>query len=206
MILFKEPDLIKGLLSLLISTIVSLIVLMQTAQAAFPPPQGWYIEGNGGFSTVTSKSYNAPNVRRSGTGWNLNVGYKLTTFFSAEAGYTHYFPTRIYNGPKLGQDKHYSYDLSAKATLPISDYSVAAFGKLGVARVHSDVQITNQSLASGLNLNPGAHNITGLYMALGLEYYFAPSMAINLQWARAHGNGQTGDLNLYGGGISYNFG
>lgn len=197
---------LKGLnLSLLVGLLLSLLV-SPAAQAAFPPPQGWYVEGNGGYSTVSSKSYDAPNVRRSGSGWNLNFGYKLTTFFSAEAGYTHYFPTRIYNGPKLGQDTHYSYDLAAKATLPISDSSVEAFGKLGIARVHSDVQISNPTLAQGLTLNPGANNVTGLYMALGLAYYFAPSIAVNLQWARAHGNGQTGDLNLYGGGLSYNFG
>ena len=183
-----------------------LVSFTAAAEAAFPPPQGWYIEGNGGYSTVTSKSYNVPNARRSGTGWNINVGYKLTTFFSAEAGYTHYFPTRLYNGPKLGEDKHYSYDLSAKAILPISDSSVDAFGKLGIARVHSDINITNQSLASGLNLTAGAQNVTGLYMAFGLEYYFAPSMAANIQWARAHGNSQTGDLNLYAVGLSYNFG
>ncbi len=182
------------------------LIFSASAQAAFPPPQGWYIEGNMGYSTVSSKSYDAPNVRRSGMGYNVNLGYKLTTFFSAEAGYTHYFPTRIYNGPKLGQDTHYSYDLSAKASVPISDSSVELFGKLGIARVHSNVQITNTQLASGLNLNPGANNVTGLYMALGLAYYFAPSIAVNLQWARAHGNNQTGDLNLYGGGLSYNFG
>lgn len=182
------------------------LIFSLAAQAAFPPPQGWYIEGNGGYSTVSSKSYDAPNVRRSGSGYNLNLGYKLTTFFSAEAGYTHYFPTRIYNGPKLGQDNHYSYDFSAKATVPISDSSVEVFGKLGIARVHSDVNISNPSLASGLNLDPGTHNVTGLYMALGLAYYFVPSMAINAQWARAHGNNQTGDLNLYAAGLSYFFG
>lgn len=197
---------LKGLnLSLLICLLVSLLI-SQAALAAFPPPQGWYVEANAGYSTVTSKTYDAPNVRRSGSGYNIIGGYKLTNFFSAEAGYTHYFPTRIYNGPKLGQDTHYSYDLSAKATLPISDSSVEAFGKLGIARVHSNVQITNQSLAAGLNLDPGAKNVTGLYMALGLAYYFAPSIAVNIQWARAHGNSQTGDLDLYGAGLSYNFG
>jgi len=176
------------------------------AYAAFPPPQGWYVEGNAGFSTVSSKSYSAPNIRRSGVGWNLNLGYKLTTYFSAEGGYTYYFPTRIYNGPKVGEDRHYAYDFAGKATLPISDSSVDVFGKLGVARVHSHIKLTNASLASGLNLNTKAQNVTGLYMALGLEYYFAPSIATNIQWARAHGNGLTGDLNLYSVGLSYNFG
>lgn len=197
---------IKGFNFSLFICLLASLLFSQAVLAAFPPPQGWYIEGNAGLSTVSSKSYNAPNVRRSGMGYNINLGYKLTTFFSAEMGYTHYFPTRIYNGPKIGQDTHYSYDLSAKATVPISDTSVEAFGKLGVARVHSDVQITNASLASGLNLDPGTHNVTGLYMALGLAYYFAPSMAVNVQWARAHGNNQTGDLNLYAAGLSYNFG
>ncbi len=181
-------------------------IVCTSAQAAFPPPQGWYIEANPGLSTVSSKSYDAPNVRRSGVGFNIDLGYKLTTFFSAEAGYTHYFPTRIYNGPKIGEDTHYSYDLAIKASLPISDSSVEAFGKLGVARVHSDVQITSPSYATGLNLYPGSHNVNGLYMALGLAYYFAPSIAVNAQWARADGNNQTGNLNLYSAGLSYNFG
>lgn len=192
--------------SCLLFLFFSLFAYSYTAEAAFPPPQGWYIEGNAGFSTVSSKSYDAPNIRRSGVGWNINLGYKLTPYFSAEGGYTHYFPTRIYNGPKLGEDDHYSYDFAAKASLPISDSSIAAFGKLGIARVHSHIHITNADLASGLNLNTNAQNVTGLYMALGLEYYFAPSIAANIQWARAHGNGQTGDLNLYAAGLSYNFG
>ncbi|HVY53185.1 MAG TPA: outer membrane beta-barrel protein [Gammaproteobacteria bacterium] len=194
-----------GLLKMLFAVFL-FSTLTTLAFAAFPPPAGWYIEGNGGYSTVSSKSYGAPNVRRSGMGWNLNLGYKLTNFFAAEAGYTHYFPTRVYNGPKIGQDNHYSYDLAAKAMLPISDSSVNIFGKLGLARVHSDLNITNNSLASGLNLTTGARNVTGLYMALGMEYYFAPSIAANIQWARAHGDSQTGDLNLYAAGLSYNFG
>ena len=181
-------------------------IFYQTAQAAFPPPQGWYIEANAGESAISSKSYDAPNVRRTGFGYNFNLGYKLTTFFSAEAGYTHYFPTRIYNGPKIGEDTHYSYDLSVKASLPISDSSVEAFAKLGVARLLTNLRITSPSFATGLNLNPGTHNATGLYMALGLAYYFAPSIAVNIQWARADGNSQTGNLNLYSAGLSYNFG
>ena len=121
-----------------------------------------------------------------------------------ESGYTHYFPSNISNGPKIGQDSHYSYHLSSKVTLPISDSSVDAFGKLGIARVNSHVQITNPALAGGLTA--GTTNVTGLYMALGLEYYYAPGMALNVQWARAHGTSQTGDLNLYAAGLSYNFG
>lgn len=195
---------IKGCyLSLLACLIVCL--LTSSARAAFPPPQGWYIEGNAGLSN-TNKSYDAPNVRRSGMGYNVNLGYKLTTFFGGEIGYTHYFPTRIYNGPKLGQDVHYSYDASVKATVPISDTSAEVFGKLGVARLHTDVQISNTQLAQGLLLEPGANNVTGLYMALGLAYYFAPSIGVNIQWARAHGNNQTGDLDLYSAGLSYFFG
>lgn len=178
--------------------------LITPAQADFPPPEGWYVEGNGGFSTISSKSYPAANVRRSGIGWNVNLGYKLTPYFSTEGGYTHYFPTRLYNGPKIGQDNHYSYDLALKATLPISDSSVEAFGKLGVARVHSRIKLNDSSASA--DMNNTAQNVTGLYMALGGEYYFAPSMAMNIQWARAHGNGQTGDLNLYALGLSYNFG
>src|SRR5689334_10069677 len=192
--------LIKGFNICLFLCLLFSLLFSEIAAAAFPPPQGWYIEGNTGLSTVTSKSYDAPNVRRSGFGYNFNLGYKLTTFFSAEAGYTHYFPTRIYNGPKIGEDTHYSYDLAAKASLPISDSSVEVFAKLGIARLLTNTRITSPSFATGLNLNPGTHNTNGLYMALGLAYYFAPSMAVNAQWARADGNSQTGNLNLYSAG------
>ncbi len=197
---------LKGFHLSLLASLLLCLLCFQSARAAFPPPQGWYIEGNTGLSTVNSKSYDAPNVRRSGVGFNANLGYKLTTFFSGEIGYTHYFPTRIYNGPKLGQDNHYSYDAAVKATVPISDTSVEAFGKLGVARLHTDVQISNTQLAQGLNLYPGANNVTGLYMALGLAYYFAPSIGVNIQWAQANGNSNTGNLVLYSAGLSYFFG
>lgn len=187
--------------------LATLTIAAPLAHAAFPPPQGWYIEGNGGYSYISSKTYNVSNVRRSGSGWNVDLGYKLTTFFALEGGYTHYFPTRLYNnGPKVGNDNHYSYDLAAKAILPISDSSVEAFGKLGAARVSSNVQANNAQVASEINLATGTKNVTGLYMALGLEWYFAPNIATNIQWARAHGTSQTGDLNLYSAGLSYNFG
>lgn len=191
---------------LLTLSIIFSYLAVSSSFAAFPPPQGWYIEANGGYSSATNKSYDSSNIRRTGTGWNFNLGYKLTPFFSAEAGYTHYFPTRIYHDPKIEEDRHYSYDLAAKAILPITDSSAEFFGKLGMARVHSNTKIDNPSLATELNILGGTKNVTGLYMALGLEYYFAPSMAANIQWAKTHGNNETGDLNLYGMGLSYNFG
>src|SRR5579862_6029421 len=108
----KRNDAKKRLV--LIVLLLALPLLASVAEAAFPPPQGWYVEANGGYSLASSKSYGVPNILRTGFGWNVNLGYKVSTFFSAEAGYTHYFPTRLYNGPKLGQDNHFSYDLSIK--------------------------------------------------------------------------------------------
>lgn len=186
--------------------LLSLSLMASAANAAFPPPQGWYVEANGGYSSISSKSYGVPSIKRSGFGYNFNFGYKITTFFSAEAGYTHYFPTRLYNGPKVGQDTHYSYDLAIKGILPISDSSVDLFAKFGVARLHSNTKITNPSVATGLTIPTGTHNVTGLYLAIGGEYYFAPNIAMNIQWARANGNSTTGDLTLYAAGLSYNFG
>jgi hypothetical protein len=196
--------LLKKLLSCLLSILPC--ILASSAFAAFPPPQGWYVEANSGYSSAGNKSYDVPNVRRTGSGWNFNLGYKLTPFFSAEAGYTHYFPTRLYNGSKIGEDSHYSYDLAGKAILPITDSSAEFFGKLGMARIHSNTKITDPALAAGFNIPEGTKNVNGLYIALGLEYYFAPSMAANIQWARTHGNSETGDMTLMGAGLSYNFG
>ena len=184
--------------------------VLTSAMAAAPLPMGWYLELNGGRSKVTNVSY-APgsSLSNSGIGWNLNGGYKFMPFCAAELGYTQYASTSSkINGVKIATATYYSYDLALKPILPVSDTGAELFAKLGIAYLNSNVKAANASYASanGITVSTGSHNTTRYYFGLGADYYFIPAAAVNLQWQRAQGNNQTGNLNLYSIGLSYLFG
>jgi len=178
--------------------------LLTVAHAAIPLPVGWYVEPNVGISTIQSKSYKGST--NSGIGYNLNAGYKFMPYFAAEIGYTHYYTTKVKSGgTTAGKDAHYSYDLAAKAMVPITDSGAEVFAKLGIMRLNDKVTISNSAVASSINLNAGTHTATGIYMALGGDYAFTPEMAGVVQWARAKGNSNTGTMDLLSIGLTVLF-
>lgn len=192
--------------------ILSILIwsLAVPVSAAVPLPMGWYIEGNVGHAKTDNVSY-ADNTSLSskGTGWNLNAGYKFNPYFAAEIGYTNYADaTAKYSGTEVAKDVHYSYDVTSKALLPIHDTGIELFAKLGVARLHSDVTVSNESFvnANGINVKSGVHSVTGYYVGIGADYTAWSNVAINTQWQRAKGNSRTGNLDLYSLGLSYLFG
>ena len=180
--------------------------LFTAAHAALPLPYGWYVEGNVGGSQEQGKSYPGSTQTR-GFGWNVDAGYKFMPYLGAEIGYTGYYHTNINapSGSTAGQDNHYSYDFAGKGILPIADYGIELFGKLGIAGIQSNVRISNSTAASSIGLTSSSNNTTGLYMAVGAEYYVLPQMAVNGQWARVQGNSNTGNLTLLSVGLSFLF-
>ncbi|OGT47144.1 MAG: hypothetical protein A3E83_05150 [Gammaproteobacteria bacterium RIFCSPHIGHO2_12_FULL_41_20] len=187
--------------------IVSGLALLSwtTAHAAMPLPYGWYLEANAGNSQVQNKSYPG-SAQTSGFGWNVNGGYKFMPYLGAEIGYTNYYKANIdASSGTAGHDYHYSYDLAAKGILPLADYGIEVFAKLGIAGLNSNQRISNTTAASSIGFTSSSHNTTGLYLGAGAEYYVYPQMAVNMQWARAQGDSQTGNLNLLSGGISFLF-
>ena len=179
------------------------------ALAGAPAPMGWYLEGNLGWSQINNVSY-APNtnISSNGFGWNLNAGYKFMPYFATEIGYTSYQNGTInFNGTKVGKVVPYSYDLAAKAIIPIQDTGGEVFAKLGAARARSKVTASNAALlaANGETLNTGNFTSTDFYFGVGGDYFFMPNAAVNVQWNRADGNKKTGNLDLLSIGLTYLF-
>jgi hypothetical protein len=167
---------------------------------------GWYLEANGGSTKLSNKSYNA-STSTSGIGYNGNLGYKFMPYFGAEIGYTRYADTKIRNNNSttVAYDRHYSYDLAFRGTLPAADTGLEAFAKVGAERVASSISIQNSGGAAALGITSGSHNTTSLYLGGGLQYYFVPELAVVAQWQRAYGNSSTGTMDLLSGGLSFIF-
>jgi len=186
-----------------------LMGLMQAAEAATPVPYGWYLEVNGGQSRISQKYTNGTPNTNIGFGGSAFGGYKFSPFAAAEVGYTYYSTVNIDNafGTKAATNKHYSFDLAGKAILPVGVTGLELFVKAGVARMNSNLSITNYTAVAvgGMVLDTGSHSATGVYGGAGADFAVSPNMMINVQWAQAKGTSKTGNGTLYSGGISYIF-
>ncbi|MES2217582.1 MAG: outer membrane beta-barrel protein [Pseudomonadota bacterium] len=180
----------------------------QMAWAAMPYPFGWYLEGDAGKSVASDKSYPG-KVYNTGFGWGLAGGYKFNEYVAGEVGFTHYAQTRVKTlaGTTFATDEHYSYDLVGKVILPIAHTGLEIFGKLGVGRIYAYTSLTNPQAANanGYFINTGVHSHNALYLGGGAEYAILKNLLANVQWQRAKGTNQTGDVDLYSAGLAYIF-
>jgi hypothetical protein len=182
-----------------------LLSSMSLAHAVCSAPIGWYLELNGGSTSISNVSYPGDSSS-SGIGANANLGYKFMTYFATELGYSQFANTSVKtSGVQVGTIKHYSYDIAGKAIVPMGVTGLEFFAKLGVVKVNSSTNISNQALASSINFGNASHTVIGPYMGLGAQFYFYPQFAINGQWARSQGNSSTGNLDLYSLGVSFIF-
>jgi len=195
------------LLTSIAIAIVTPSAIAMTGLGTMPLPQGWYAEGNYGLTKSTGKSYPTHTNKNSGTGWNVNAGYKFMPYVGIEAGYTRYAATRLQNtaGTTAAHDNHQAVDLAVKGIAPLGCSGVELFGKLGINRISSKISGVNASAAAvnSLTFDTRGKNSTGLYLAAGAQATFTPYIQANLQWAQAYGNNSTGNQALYSLGISY---
>lgn len=173
--------------------------------AVMSVPCGWYIEANAGATKISDISYPG-SASTDGVGGNVNIGYKFMPYAAAEIGYTRYANTSIKDpstDTRAASDKHYSYDIAARGILPIVNSGFEAFAKLGAQRVASSVSIKNETAAQNIGITSGSTSKTGVYLGTGIQYYFTPEFAANIQWQRAKGNSSTGTLDLWSLGVSF---
>lgn len=204
-VLFKPALLKKALLRTACS--IGLLSVMTCAIADPSLPAGWYLEGNIGQSKATGKIYPGVSViKNTGKGWGVNVGYKFMPYVGLEAGFIRYAATRL-NSPvqTVARDSHTAYDIAAKGILPFGCSGLELFGKVGVARINSQIGVIDSAGAAayGLTFDTSAQTATGLFLGLGISYSVAPNIAINAQWDGARGNSKTGNFQLLTVGISY---
>lgn len=182
------------------------LVCATPALALMSTPYGWYLEANAGSTHLSGKSYPG-NASPSGIGGSGMLGYKFMPYVASEIQYTRYANTAVDapGGTLAGTDRHYSYGLLVKGILPISDSGFELFAKLGAQRINSSLTINNQTAATNIGLTRNSHSATNAYYGGGLQYYFTPEFAANIQWARAQGNSSTATMDLASGGVSFIF-
>lgn len=182
----------------------ALLLASSSAFAINSLPMGWYIDANAGSTDISNTNYPG-SVSNSGTGVSGDLGYKFMPYLGMEFGYTYYANTVIKNGAgtKAGTVKNYSYDIAGKGILPLMDTGFELFAKLGASRVSASTSINSQTAANGLGLGSSSHSKTGLYFGGGAAYYFFPEFGATIQWMRAQGDNQTGDMDLISAGLEF---
>lgn len=189
-----------------------LLVMSVNAWANFPPPKGWYVEGNIGTTNQNNINYGfgtKTSTSNAGLGFNANVGYKFFPYFALEGGYTKYSRIEImFDNTTVAKDDPSTWDITTKTMLPIQDSGFSFYAKIGIARTTSSIVINNQALidANNLSISSGDSSATGLYYGIGGEYFIWGNTAIHLSWVEALGNNNTGDMAFTSIGVSHVFG
>lgn len=191
---------------LLMTAINGLLLGITTpALAIMSVPYGWYIEANLGSTSLSNTNYPG-SLSTSGLGGNANIGYKFMPYLGMEIGYSRYQNSTIkQNSTKAATVKNYSYDIAGRGILPIAASGFELFAKLGVQRLNAHVSVNNTAAANSLGISNTSRSTVGLYFGGGAQYYFMPELAVNVQWQRAQGNNQTGNVDLFTGGLSFIF-
>jgi hypothetical protein len=123
----------------------------------------------------------------------INVGYNFFPYLGAEADVTKWgrqnvssFANNIstQTGQWRGNLNSYSYGVNAVGYLPLADSPVNLFAKVGLAKLHSTLEISDPN--GSIFFNPGSYQMTstepGLVYAVGALYQFNRYVAGELEW------------------------
>jgi hypothetical protein len=126
-------------------------------------------------------------------------GYAFSQFISAELGYDYYgnpnFKAPDGNTQSFLQQ---GLDLVAKASLPL-DYGFGFYIKGGLACVHRGALNANANHFA----NKAANYTVAPVGSLGVNYWFAPNMALDLSWTKTMTIGDLPTTDFFGLGIIY---
>ena len=202
-------------LSILSVLLISQFTYAQQSQQSLPAcpfptyslPKGWYVEGGGGYTRLTGKTYpGSTTVKTSPPGWYATVGRKFSPYLAVEGSYFGYSNTSIKNSESItaAQDKHRSIDVNGKLILPFKSSGLEAFGKLGLAWLNSKIiNINSQAAAvNNMTFNTGNYTALGPFLGVGAQYYATPNISAILQFTEAIGNSNTGNLSFISLGAS----
>ncbi len=182
---------------LLLTTVAACATLTNLAFAACP---GAYLGLGAGYGIAKTPNQFAFDVSgggtttrdRGGVSGRVFAGVNIVNYLGLEAGYTAYAYSN-YNastvfGSSLLQYKFYTYDVVAKAYLPISRTGFEVYGIAGAARVAAIVRYPNNTvflsgpIATPLIVggNTHAYKTRPIY-GLGLTYSFTPCLTAHVE-------------------------
>lgn len=170
-------------------------------------PWGWYIDFSVGITRLEGANHNS-NINSGVNTGNINLGYKFMPYFGIELGYIQLADITIKtpSGVNVATSKNRSLDLAVKAILPLGSFE--AFAKIGIGVLQTHNVSNNSSVVSPVPF--GTRNRTGMFVGLGVQYYFTPNLAAQILWLRPNSsnnnNNGNGIFNLYLAGVSFIYG
>jgi len=193
----------RKLLLTVLSSITACVMASPALSLELSAPDGWYAEANAGISHVSNTNFNIS--ANNGLSYNVNVGYKIMPYLGIEAGYTWYKESKFtFEGFTIADISHYSFDAALKGMLPVG-CGVEFFGKLGASHIRSKATLANDVLIDIVGKISDSSDATGVFVGLGGQINIMPEMSIDLQWQRATGNKNTGNIDLFSIGIAFIF-
>ena len=109
-----------------------------------------------------------------------HVGYAFSQFIGTELGYDYYGYPNFKNTDGNTQNfLQQGLDLVVKASLPL-DYGFGFYLRGGAAWVHRGALHSN----NGTFVNKDSNNTITPVGALGVNYWFAPNIALDLSWTK----------------------
>ena len=130
-----------------------------------------------GSSYTTSNSSYDDTYKLAARGY---LGYAFTQFISTELGYDYYGRPKFKNTNGNTQDiLQQGMDLVVKANLPL-DYGFGLYIKGGMAWVYRSALHNNANTFA----EKGAGSKFTPVAGVGINYWFAPNMALDLSWAK----------------------
>jgi hypothetical protein len=127
------------------------------------------------------------------------LGYSFSQFISAELGYDYYgYPKFAATDGNTQDILQQGLDLVAKASLPL-DYGFGFYIKGGLACVHRSALHANKNHFAEKAAN---YTVTPVG-SIGINYWFAPNMALDLSWTKTMTVSDLPTIDFIGLGIIY---
>lgn len=127
------------------------------------------------------------------------IGYAFSQFIGTELGYDYYgYPNFKNSNGNTQNFLQQGFDLVVKASLPL-DYGFAFYIKGGAAWVHrGDLHGNSNTFA-----NKDADSKFTPVGALGVNYWFAPNIALDLSWTKTMTVSDLPTIDFIGLGLTY---
>jgi len=165
---------------------------------------GIYFGGQAGIANLhySGSKYTDLNSRYD-SGYNFAargyLGYAFNQYISAELGYDYYGrPKFIHNDGNTQNIMQQGMDLVGKATLPL-DYGFGLYIKGGLAWVHRSALRANNNHF----VNKDSNSKIVPVGALGVNYWFAPNIALDLSWTKTMTISDLPTIDLFALGFTY---
>ena len=151
-----------------------------------------YFSHSGGTLSANPSDVYSFDTRGVPAGY-INLGYNFFPYLGAEVDLTQWgrqnvssFANNIstQTGQWRGNLNSYSYGVNGVAYLPLLNDKFNLFAKLGLAKVHSTMEVNDPN--GSIFFNPGSYQLTstepGLIYAIGALYQFNRYVAGELEW------------------------